>query len=135
MPYYDFTKGEKIFGTKFTRIDRRHIVIIEGIHALNEKLTEGIDDNEKFKIYISPFSPISIDHHNRIPTTDCRMLRRMVRDYQFRDRSVKQTIAEWPKVRAGEEKISSLTAIMRMFSSILTVYMSFQCLKNTLSRF
>ncbi|HPW53340.1 MAG TPA: hypothetical protein PLI19_00865 [Erysipelotrichaceae bacterium] len=104
LPYYDFTKGEKIFGTKFTRIDRRHIVIIEGIHALNEKLTEGIDDNEKFKIYISPFSPISIDHHNRIPTTDCRMLRRMVRDYQFRDRSVKQTIAEWPKVRAGEEK-------------------------------
>ncbi|MGI6510033.1 MAG: nucleoside kinase [Erysipelotrichaceae bacterium] len=104
LPYYDFTDGVKIFGTKITKIDKRHILIIEGIHALNEKLTEGISADEKFKIYISPFSPISIDHHNRIPTTDCRMLRRMVRDYQFRNRSVKQTIAEWPKVRAGEEK-------------------------------
>lgn len=104
LPYFDFTKGEKIFGDKITKIDKKHVLIIEGIHALNEKLTEGISENEKFKIYISPFSPISIDHHNRIPTTDCRMLRRMVRDYQFRNRSVKQTIAEWPKVRAGEEK-------------------------------
>ncbi|HPX32056.1 MAG TPA: hypothetical protein PLT36_00940 [Erysipelotrichaceae bacterium] len=104
LPYFDFTRGEKIFGTKITKIDKRQILIIEGIHALNEQLMAGIDDSEKFKIYISPFSPISIDHHNRIPTTDCRMLRRMVRDYQFRNRSVKQTIAEWPKVRAGEEK-------------------------------
>ncbi len=104
LPYFDFNEGKKVFGTKFTKIDKKHILIIEGIHALNEQLTEGIDDDKKFKIYISPFSPISIDHHNRIPTTDCRMLRRMVRDYQFRSRSVKQTIAEWPKVRAGEEK-------------------------------
>ncbi|MGI6607899.1 MAG: nucleoside kinase [Erysipelotrichaceae bacterium] len=103
LPYFDFTKGEKVFGTKFTKIDKKHILLVEGIHALNEKLTAGIDE-EKFKIYISPFTPISIDRHNRIPTTDCRMLRRMVRDYQFRNRSIKQTIAEWPKVRAGEEK-------------------------------
>ncbi len=104
LPYYNFTEGRKIFGTRITKIDKRQILIVEGIHALNEKLTVGISDEEKFKIYISPFSPINIDHHNRIPTTDCRMLRRMVRDYQFRNRSVKETISEWPKVRAGEEK-------------------------------
>ncbi|MFQ7473160.1 MAG: nucleoside kinase, partial [Anaerovoracaceae bacterium] len=79
-------------------------VIIEGIHALNDKLTEYIDDKEKFKIYISPFTQLNIDVHNRVPTTDARMLRRIVRDYKYRGHSAANTIALWPKVRAGEDK-------------------------------
>ena len=79
-------------------------IVIEGIHALNQKLTELIPNEEKFKIYISPLTQLNINEHNRIPTTDARMLRRMVRDYNFRGHSAESTICEWPKVRAGEDK-------------------------------
>lgn len=103
LPKYDFIKGTKIFGSRITKLDKNQVIVIEGIHALNSLLTEGIDENEKFKIYISPFTPISVDHHNRIPTTDCRLLRRMVRDYQFRGLDVKKTLGSWSKVRSGED--------------------------------
>ena len=79
-------------------------MVIEGIHALNDKLTPGIDDGEKFRIYISPLTPLGIDAHNRISVTDARMLRRMVRDYNYRGHSAEETIREWPKVRRGENK-------------------------------
>ncbi len=102
MPTFDFVNNTKVFGQRFTRIDSNGVIVIEGIHALNRILTESIDENEKFKIYISPFTPIGIDHQNRISTTDARMLRRLVRDYQFRGRSAKTTLADWPKVRKGE---------------------------------
>ena len=86
------------------KIKSNQPIVIEGIHALNEKLTEYIDDRQKFKIYISPFTQLNIDVHNRIPTTDARMLRRIVRDYKYRGNSAADTIAQWPKVRAGEDK-------------------------------
>jgi len=104
LPYFDFVKGGKIFGTRLTKINKNQVIVIEGIHALNKTLTNGIDDKEKYKIYISPFSPVSIDRHNRIPSTDARMLRRLVRDYQFRNRPANTTLNDWIKVRAGEEK-------------------------------
>ncbi|MBO4235547.1 MAG: TGS domain-containing protein [Firmicutes bacterium] len=103
MPTYDFIKGEKIFGQKITKLDDDQLLVIEGIHALNEKLTEMIPHEQKYKIYISPLTQLGIDEHNRISTTDERMLRRLVRDYQFRGYSAKETIKNWPKVRAGED--------------------------------
>ena len=104
MPIFDFIKGEKIFGQKVTQLAEDQILVIEGIHALNEKLTEMIPHEQKYKIYISPLTQLGIDEHNRISTTDERMLRRLVRDYQFRGYSAKETIKNWPKVRAGEDK-------------------------------
>ena len=78
---------------------------VKAIESLiNDKLTEYIDDKAKFKIYISPFTQLNIDVHNRVPTTDARMLRRIVRDYKYRGHSAANTIALWPKVRAGEDK-------------------------------
>ena len=103
LPHYDFSIQSKVFGQRMTKIDSDEVIVIEGIHALNSILTEGIDENQKYKIYISPFTPISIDSHNRIPSTDCRLLRRMVRDHQFRNWSVQETIKAWPKVRNGED--------------------------------
>jgi uridine kinase len=79
-------------------------IVIEGIHGLNPMLTEGIPEKEKFKIYISPLTSLNIDAHHRIPTTDARMLRRLVRDYRTRNRSAAQTIHDWPSVRRGEDK-------------------------------
>ena len=95
LPTFDFIKGAKIYGK---------LLVIEGIHALNEALTFEIPKEEKFKIYISPLTQLNIDSHNRIVTTDHRMLRRMVRDYKYRGYSAQNTIASWPKVRAGEDK-------------------------------
>ena len=86
-----------------TRIGKDQLIVIEGIHGMNDELTANIDESDKFKIYISPFTPISIDHHNRISTTDARMLRRLVRDYKFRNSPAQRTISMWPKVRASED--------------------------------
>lgn len=104
IPTFDFLTGTKVFGKRITRAKKGQPIIIEGIHGLNKLLTAGIPDEEKFKIYISPLTQLNIDEHNRIPTTDARMLRRMVRDYQFRGHSAQSTIQSWPKVRKGEDK-------------------------------
>ena len=104
LPTFDFIKNTKVFGNRITKLSKDEVIVIEGIHTLNPILTKGIDEKEKFKIYISPLTPVGIDSHNRIPTTDARMLRRIVRDHQFRGRSVKQALDEWPKVRTGEDK-------------------------------
>jgi len=104
LPVFDFLKGEKIFGKRMTKIDEDQLIVIEGIHALNKKLTEQIPDETKFKIYISPLAQINVDIHNRVPTTDARLLRRLVRDYNYRGHSAAQTIEAWPKVRSGEDK-------------------------------
>ncbi len=103
IPEFDFIKGEKVFGKRLTRIDKDQLIVIEGIHALNGKLTEQIPDNTKFKIYISPLAQLNVDIHNRVPTTDVRMLRRLVRDYRYRNHSAAATIDGWPKVRSGED--------------------------------
>lgn len=104
LPIYDFQLGEKIFGKRVTTAKPGQPIVIEGIHGLNKLLTADIDDEEKFKIYISPLTQINVDAQNRIPTTDARMLRRIVRDHQFRGYSAEKTIGMWPKVRAGEDK-------------------------------
>lgn len=104
IPTFDFLNGTKVFGKRITRAKKGQPIVIEGIHGLNRQLTKEIADEEKFKIYISPLTQLNVDEHNRIPTTDARMLRRMVRDYQFRGHSAQSTIRSWPKVRKGEDK-------------------------------
>lgn len=104
LPSFDFMTGHKVFGKRNTAIKSNQPIVIEGIHALNEALTPQIPKEEKFKIYISPLTQLNIDSHNRIVTTDHRMLRRMVRDFKYRGHSAQNTISGWPKVRAGEDK-------------------------------
>lgn len=103
LPEFDFLDGKKHYGRRITSIRSSQPIVIEGIHALNDILTEKIAEEEKFRIYISPLTQLNIDVHNRVPTTDARMLRRIVRDYKFRGHSAAQTIALWPKVRSGED--------------------------------
>ena len=104
LPSFDFITGHKEFGKRITSIGPNQPIVIEGIHALNETMTSEIPKEAKFKIYISPLTALNIDSHNRIVTTDHRMLRRMVRDYKYRGHSAQNTISSWPKVRAGEDK-------------------------------
>lgn len=104
LPEFDFIDGTKNFGKRITSIHWEQPIVIEGIHALNDEMTAGISPGEKFKIYISPFTQLSVDVHNRVPTTDVRMIRRMVRDYKYRGHSADDTIIQWPKVRAGEDQ-------------------------------
>ena len=104
LPTFEFLNGTKIFGKRITQIGKDQPIVIEGIHALNEELSSLISSDNKFKIYISPLTQLNIDSINRIPTTDARMLRRMVRDHNFRGHSAKHTLASWQKVRAGEDK-------------------------------
>ncbi|RLD51018.1 MAG: nucleoside kinase, partial [Bacteroidetes bacterium] len=104
IPKFSFEEGKRFFdGTKISANDDT-IIIAEGIHALNPKLTEHIDSKIKYKIYISALTQIGIDGHNRIPTTDNRLLRRMIRDYKYRGYSAFDTLKRWPSVRRGEEK-------------------------------
>lgn len=104
LPEFNFLTGEKEYGKRIVQLKENQIVVIEGIHGLNPELTKGIQEKEKFKIYISPLTQLSIDRYHRIPTTDARMLRRLVRDYRTRGVSAEDTIASWPSVRKGEEK-------------------------------
>lgn len=104
MPTFNFLTGHKEFGKRLTSIKSSQPIVIEGIHALNEEMTRELPAEQKFKIYISPLTQLNIDSHNRVVTTDHRMLRRMVRDYKYRGHSAQSTIASWPKVRAGEDK-------------------------------
>ncbi len=102
MPEFDFVKGTKVFGKRITKLKESQVLVIEGIHSLNDVLTENIPRKDKFKIYISPLTQIGMDRHNRISTADARLLRRMVRDNQFRGYGAEYTLEMWPKVRAGE---------------------------------
>ena len=104
LPTFNFIPGKKEYGKRITSIKSSQPIVIEGIHALNEALTSELPEEEKFKIYISPLTQLNIDSHNRIVTTDHRMIRRMVRDYKYRGHSAQSTISSWPKVRAGEDK-------------------------------
>ena len=102
LPEYSFITGKKTFGQRKTKLKKGQIIVVEGIHALNKKMSAGIENDVKFKIYISPLTQLNIDDHNRVPSTDVRLIRRMVRDNRTRGRSVVETIRQWPKVRAGE---------------------------------
>ncbi len=103
LPRYNFQKGIREPGTDTIRIAERQPVIVEGIHGLNDRLTPSIPKDNKFKIYISALTTLNIDAHNRIPTTDNRIIRRIVRDNQFRGHDALKTIELWPMVRHGEE--------------------------------
>lgn len=104
LPRYNFTTGKREMSGKKLRIDEHMILIIEGIHALNPALIPHIPNENKYKVYVSALTTILLDNHNYIPTTDNRLLRRIIRDYKYRNYSAEETIARWPSVRAGEEK-------------------------------
>ena len=103
MPTFNFIKGEKVFNKKL-KLEKCGILIIEGLHALNDELTASINDENKYRIYISPLTCINIDNHNRVTTSDLRLLRRMVRDNMSRGYNASKTLESWRLVRKGEEK-------------------------------
>lgn len=104
LPRFNFNTGKKEYRGDKLRIDDHTIIIMEGIHALNPELTPQIPVDSKYKIYVSALTTISLDDHNWIPTTDNRLLRRIIRDYNYRGYSAQETISRWPSVRAGEDK-------------------------------
>ncbi|MBQ3750488.1 MAG: nucleoside kinase [Bacteroidales bacterium] len=104
LPIFDFANGTKLWTGKSIQLDEKSIMVIEGIHCLNPKLTEQVPDEVKFKIFVSALTSISIDRQNPIPTTDNRLIRRIVRDYNYRGYSAVDTLRRWRSVRNGEEK-------------------------------
>ena len=104
LPRFNFVTGKREWSGKKLRIDDHMVLILEGIHALNPALTPNIPAESKYKIYVSALTTILLDNHNYIPTTDNRLLRRIIRDYKYRNYSAEETIARWPSVRAGEDK-------------------------------
>lgn len=103
LPIFNFKKGEREKVGRKVKLDRNHIILVEGIHGLNEKLTKDIPKDSKYRIYISALTQLNLDEHNRISTTETRLLRRIVRDNQFRSSDAEETILMWPSVRKGEE--------------------------------
>ena len=104
LPTFNFKIGKQEYNTPPKKLGENDVLVIEGIHCLNDKLTYRLAKENKFKIYISALTQLNVDEHNRIPTTDGRLLRRMVRDARTRGTSARQTIAMWPSVRRGEEE-------------------------------
>ena len=104
LPVFNFKTGQREYKGDFLQLGKEDILVIEGIHGLNDKLSYALPKESKFKIYISALTQLNIDEHNRIPTTDGRLIRRIVRDARTRGTSAKDTIARWPSVRRGEEK-------------------------------
>lgn len=104
MPVFDFITGHKEYGKRVTQISGDQPIIIEGIHSFDSVLTQEIDESEKFRIYISPLTHINLNAHNRIPTTDTRIVRRIIRDSRTRGANAAETLKIWKKVHAGENK-------------------------------
>jgi uridine kinase len=104
LPKFNFEKGIRENSGKFLKLDDDQPILIEGIHGLNDIMTEVIPQDLKFKIYISALTQLNIDCHNRIPTTDTRLIRRVVRDNQYRGLSAADTLNLWQSVRRGEEE-------------------------------
>ena len=104
LPTYNFELGRRVYKGKTLKLTNRSVLLIEGIHGLNPELTKEIDARMKFMIYVSALTTLSIDDHNWVPTSDNRLLRRMVRDSRYRGVSATETIRRWPSVRRGEDK-------------------------------
>lgn len=104
IPFFNFEDGKRMYKGDKLKLTDDSVLVLEGIHALNPELIPDIPKETTFKIYVSALTTISIDNHNWIPTTDTRLLRRIIRDYRFRNYSARETIARWPSVRRGEEK-------------------------------
>jgi len=104
LPYYNFVTGQREYRGRKIRLWPEQPILVEGIHGLNEQLTRAIPRENKYKIYISALTQLDLDAHNRISTTQSRLIRRIVRDHQFRASNARKTIRQWPMVRAGEEE-------------------------------
>ncbi len=104
MPRYNFISGEREYKGNFLSMGKEDVLVIEGIHGLNDKLSYTLSKDDKYKIYISALTTLNVDDHNRIPTTDGRLIRRMVRDFRTRGASAQRTLGMWGSVRRGEEK-------------------------------
>ena len=104
LPRFNFITGQREMSCKYIKVDKNHPIIVEGIHGLNPKLTMDIPEKNKYKIYISALTQLNIDAHNRIATTDTRLIRRMVRDVKYRGNGPLRTFELWSGVRRGEEK-------------------------------
>ncbi|MDR3059854.1 MAG: nucleoside kinase [Dysgonomonas sp.] len=104
LPTFNFTTGQREYKGDRLQLEDNSILVIEGIHGLNPDLTGSIPDEQKYKVYVSALTTISLDNHNWIPTTDNRLLRRLIRDYRYRNYSAIDTISRWPSVRKGEDK-------------------------------
>lgn len=104
IPTFNFALGKKEWKGKTIQLDDKSVMVIEGIHCLNPRLTEQVPDDVKFKIFVSALTSISIDRQNPIPTTDNRLIRRVVRDYNYRGYSAQETLSRWSSVRSGEER-------------------------------
>ncbi len=102
LPTYNFVEGKRFYSGKTMKLDAQDILILEGIHGLNDKLTPLVPAEYKFKIYLSALTQLNLDDHNRVPTSDNRLIRRIVRDSQFRGKSAADTIAMWDSVQRGE---------------------------------
>ncbi|MEN6445469.1 MAG: nucleoside kinase [Candidatus Cloacimonas sp.] len=126
LPRYDFTKGARRHSNNFIKLGSNSIIVMEGIHGLNETLTSSIPANRKVKIYVSALNQLNIDNHNRIATTDCRLLRRIIRDHRYRGYSAEETLMRWQDVREGEDKniFPYQENANYMFNSSLTYEMS-----------
>ncbi len=104
MPTYNFISGKKEYNDNYIKLKENSIILIEGLHALNDDLLPGIDKKYKYKVYLSPFIPLNIDRHNYISTIDLRLIRRIIRDNRTRGYDINKTIHNWQKVRDGEER-------------------------------
>ncbi len=104
VPSFNFEEGVREMSGEYLQIEEDQPILVEGIHGLNEELTPIIPQNHKFKIYVSALTQLNLDQHNRIPTSDTRLLRRIIRDYKYRGHDLQTTIEWWPSVRRGEEK-------------------------------
>ena len=104
MPRFNFKLGKREYKKDYLQLGEGDILVIEGIHGLNDRLSYSLPRKSKFKIYISALTQLNVDEHNRIPTTDGRLIRRIVRDHQTRGTSARETIAMWPSVRRGESE-------------------------------
>jgi uridine kinase len=104
LPKFNFNRGISQSSHNLIKMNKDNIIVMEGIHGLNELLTSAIPAKFKVKIYVSALNQLNIDNHNRIPTTDCRLIRRMVRDNRYRGYSAEETLTRWKDVRDGEEK-------------------------------
>lgn len=104
LPFYNFTTGKREYNGDFVQLGEGELLVMEGIHGLNDRLTPEIPAECKFKIFISAITQLNVDYHNRISTSDSRLIRRIVRDFQFRSRNARTTIASWGEVRQGEEE-------------------------------
>lgn len=104
LPKYDFPSGKSVKSGKMLKLEPNNVLVVEGIHALNPELTAHVPEEQIFRVYASALTTILLDNHNYIPTTDNRLLRRIIRDYKYRGVSAQETIRRWPSVRAGENR-------------------------------